>query len=237
MHYTLGILLAGISLPLAAGIFERELGAYNLSLGTTPIRSMAQGLVQPQSAGTFHGGLDLLHESGWYLGQWAPSLGVLPGHHTEWNTYAGYRHRFDGIWGYEVGAIHYSRPGFSHLDSQDFYAGLTFAQRRFGLALSNDPNRLDSTLLADLGRVDALGLSISLKYGHHLLDAPATLSDGRQVRLFNDWSLNLSRPWLGIDLNMSYSDSNLRGGECAAYAGRNNQCESWFLFKASRSIF
>lgn len=237
MRYTLGILLAGISLPLAAGIFERELGAYNLSLGTTPIRSMAQGLVQPQSAGTFHGGLDLVHESGWYLGQWAPSLGVLPGHHTEWNTYAGYRHRFDGIWGYEVGAIHYSRPGFSHLDSQDFYAGLTFAERRFGMALSNDPNRLDSTLLADLGRVDALGLSISLKYGHHLLDAPAVLSDGRQVRLFNDWSLNLSRPWLGIDLNMSYSDSNLRGDECAAYAGRNNQCESWFFFKASRSIF
>ncbi len=237
MHYTLGILLAGISLPLAAGIFERELGAYNLSLGTTPIRNMAQGLVQPQSAGTFHGGLDLLHESGWYLGQWAPSIGVLPGHHTEWNTYAGYRHRFDGIWGYEVGAIHYSRPGFSHLDSQDFYAGLTFAQRRFGMALSNDPNRLDSTLLADLGRVDVLGLSISLKYGHHLLDAPATLNDGRQVRLFNDWSLNLSRPWLGIDLDMSYSDSNLRGGECVAYAGRNNQCESWFLFKASRSIF
>jgi uncharacterized protein (TIGR02001 family) len=237
MHYTLGILLAGISLPLAAGIFERELGAYNLSLGTTPIRSMAQGLVQPQSAGTFHGGLDLVHESGWYLGQWAPSLGVLPGHHTEWNTYTGYRHRFDGVWGYEVGAIHYSRPGFSHLDSQDFYAGLTFAERRFGLALSNDPNRLDSTLLADLGRVDALGLSISLKYGHHLLDTPAALSDGRQVRLFNDWSLNLSRPWLGIDLNMSYSDSNLRGDECAAYAGRNNQCESWFFFKASRPIF
>ena len=237
MHYTLGLLLAGISLPLAAGIFERELGAYNLSLGTTPSRSMAQGLVQPQSAGAFHGGLDLAHESGWYFGQWAPSLGVLPGHHTVWNSYAGYRHRFDGVWGYEVGAIHYSRPGFSHLDSQDFYAGLTFAERRFGLALSNAPKRLDSTLLADLGHLDALGMSVTLKYGHHLLDSPVVLSNGQRVKLFNDWSLNLSRPWLGIDLNMSYSDSSLRGSECSAYSGHNMQCESWFFFKASRSIF
>jgi uncharacterized protein (TIGR02001 family) len=237
MRYLLGLLLTGISLTAQANMLERELGAYNLSLGTTPSRSMAQGLVQPQSAGTFHGGLDLAHESGWYLGQWAPSLGVLPGHHTEWNSYAGYRHRFDGVWGYEVGAIHYSSPGLSHLDSQDLYAGLSLAERRLGLALSNHPSRLDSTLLADLGRLDALGLSVTLKYGHHLLDAPTVLSDGRQVRLFNDWSLNLSRPWLGIDLTMSYSDSSLRDDECAAYVGRNRHCESWFSFEASRPLF
>lgn len=237
MRYLLGMALIGVSLAAHPSVLERELGAYDLSLGTTPSRSMAQGLVQPQSAGTFHGGLDLAHESGWYFGQWAPSLGVLPGHHTEWNTYVGYRQRFDDALGYEVGAIHYSRPGFSHLDSQDVYAGLTFAERRLGLAVSNDPNRLDSTLLADFGHLDALGLSVTLRYGHHLLDSPAVLNDGRQVKLFNDWSLNLSRPWLGIDLNMSYSNSSLNGEECVAYAGRNNQCEGWFFFKASRSIF
>ena len=237
MRYTFGLLLIGISLPLSADVLQRELGDYALNIGTTPSRSMAQGLVQPQSDGTFHGGLDLSHASGWYFGQWAPSLGVLPGQYTDWNTYLGYRRRALDSWGYEVGAIQYSRPGFSYLDSQDIYAGLTFADWRLGLAVSNDPDRLDSTLLADFGHLDALGLSVTLRYGHHLLDAPAVLDDGQRVKLFNDWSLNLSRPWLGIDLNMSYSNSSLNGGECVAYAGPNHRCEGWFSFKASRSIF
>jgi uncharacterized protein (TIGR02001 family) len=237
MRYLLGLMLTGISLTPNASVLERQLGPYTLSLGTSPSRSMAQGLVQPHSAGFLHGGLDLSHVDGWYFGQWAPSLGVLPGQQTEWNSYVGYRQRFDGSWGYEVGVIHYSRPGFSHLDHQDVYAGLTFAERRFGLALSNDPKRLDSTLLADLGHLDALGMSVTLKYGHHLLDSPAVLSDGHRVKLYNDWSLNLSRPWLGIDLNMSYSNSSLSGEECAAYAGRNERCESWLSFKASRALF
>ena len=45
--------------PLAeAQIFQRELGDFDLKLGTTPTRSMAQGLVKPAAVGSFHGGLD-----------------------------------------------------------------------------------------------------------------------------------------------------------------------------------
>lgn len=231
----LGVAL--LSIHAQAAILERELGDYALNLGTTPSRSMAQGLVKPQSGGAFHGGLDLSHPSGWYLGQWAPNLGISPGSRMELNSYVGYRQHFADTLGYELGTMRYSHPGFSHLDSQDLYAGLTYDTRRFGLSLSNDPTRINSTLLADFGRINALGMAVTVRYGNHLLDNPATVSDGQQISSFNDWSLSLSRPWKGIDFDFSYSDSNLSGDACSAYSGHNTECEGWFSIKASRSLF
>lgn len=239
MRFPLVVLLGAalLSIHAQAAILERELGDYELNLGTTPSRSMAQGLVKPQSGGAFHGGLDLSHPSGWYLGQWAPNLGITPDSRMELNSYVGYRQHFADTLGYELGTIRYSHPGYSHLDSQDIYAGLTYDVRRFGLSLSNDPTRFNSTLLADFGRVNALGMAVTVRYGNHLLDTPATVSGGRQVSSFNDWSLSLSRPWKGIDLDFSYSDSSLSGDACSAYSGHNTECEGWFLIKASRALF
>ena len=70
-------LLAGAAMTAQAQLLERDLGNFELKLGTTPSRSMAQGLVQPMRVGTFYGGFDLTHHDGWYLGQWAPSTGLL----------------------------------------------------------------------------------------------------------------------------------------------------------------
>ena len=47
----------------------------------------------------------------------------------------------------------------------------------------------------------------------------------------------LSRPWLGIDLNLIYSNSNLSGGGCDAYSGINTYCDSVVTLKAQRSFF
>ena len=52
---------------------------------------------------------------------------------------------------YELGLIHYSYPKIDSLNSQQIFAGLTLMGTRFGAAFSNDPDRRDSTLFADLG--------------------------------------------------------------------------------------
>ena len=72
-----------------AQIFQRELGDFDLKLGTTPSRSMAQGLVKPSTIGSFHGGLDLSHDSGFYFGQWSPSMGLSQGNNLEVDSYMG----------------------------------------------------------------------------------------------------------------------------------------------------
>jgi uncharacterized protein (TIGR02001 family) len=220
-----------------AQIFQRELGDYDLKLGTSPSRSMAQGLVKPSSSGSFHGGLDLSHDSGWYVGQWAPSMGLSPASNLEVDSYLGFKHPFDETLGYEVGMIHYSYPQLDTLDSQEFFGGLTLLGSRFGAAFSNDPDRRNSTLFANLSGNEPFGIGLSLKYTSHRLNSPVSIADGGYISTFNDWSVKLSRLWLGIDLNLIYSDSNLNGNGCSAYSGHNSQCDGLLTFKAERSFY
>ena len=220
-----------------AQIFQRELGDYALKLGTSPSRSMAQGLVKPSSSGSFHGGLDLSHDSGWYVGQWAPSMGLSPASNLEVDSYLGFKHPFDETLGYEVGMIHYSYPQLDTLDSQEFFGGLTLLGSRFGAAFSNDPDRRNSTLFANLSGNEPFGIGLSLKYTSHRLNSPVSIADGGYISTFNDWSVKLSRPWLGIDLNLIYSDSNLNGNGCSAFSGHNSQCDGLLTFKAERSFY
>ncbi|VVO37181.1 TorF family putative porin [Pseudomonas fluorescens] len=234
------ILLAGTLLACSvadAQIFQRELGDFDLKLGTTPSRSMAEGLVKPSSSGSFHGGLDLSHDSGWYVGQWAPSMGMSPSSELEVDSYMGFKESFDSTLGYELGMIHYSYPKSSLLDSQELYGGLTLLGSRFGAAFSSDPEKSNSTLFADLGGTQPFGIGISVKYTTHQLGSAVSIADGGYVSSFNDWAVKFSRPWMGIDLNLIYSDSNLSGGDCAAYSGHNTECDSLLTFKAEHSFY
>jgi len=241
---TLKNTLLRLALLLVAGcatqtkVVERELGDFDLKLGSAPTRSMAHGLVQPTTAGVFHGGLDLSHASGWYVGQWSPSVGLGEGSQLEMNSYLGYARRpLDEAPGYELGVIHYSFPEIADRDRDEFYAGLNFAGTRLGAALSSKPRRTDSTLYLDFGSVTPFGVGLRGKYGTYALDRPRFFDDGSSVRVFNDWSLNLSRPWLGIQLDFSYTDSDLQGPECGAYSGQNAQCASLLMFRAERPLY
>jgi len=89
--FVVSILVAS---PLAqAHIFQRELGDFDLKLGTTPSRTMAQGLVKPTTPGSdsFHGGLDLTHDSGLYFGQFSPNMGLSSANNLEVDSYMGFK--------------------------------------------------------------------------------------------------------------------------------------------------
>ncbi len=219
-----------------AYVMERELSDYDLRLSTTPTRSMAQGLVQPSASGAFHGGLDASHISGWYFGGWAPSVGLQEGSTPKLDFYAGVQRPLGGALGYELGLIRYSHPGLDQLDYNQYYAGLTLLGSRFGLALSDRPQRRDGNLLLDLALPRPLNLDVTLKYGGYRLDQPTWIDD-RAVQHFGDWSLNLSRQWAGNLFQLSYGDSSLSGNDCAAYSGSNGQCESLLMLHAERPLF
>jgi uncharacterized protein (TIGR02001 family) len=231
------VLCTLLACPVAnAQIFQRELGDFDLKLGTTPSRSMAQGLVKPSSTGSFHGGLDLTHDSGFYVGQWAPSMGLSPGKNLEVDSYVGFKQPFDQTLGYEVGMIHYSYPKVDTLDSQELFGGLTLLGSRFGAAVSNDPDKLNRTLFADLSGNQPFGIGISMKYTTHQLYTPVSVDDG-YIGSFTDWSVQLSRPFMGIDLDLIYSDSSLSGNNCSAYSGHNSQCDGLVTLKAEHSFY
>lgn len=227
-------LLAGATAH--AQVFQGELGDFDLKLGTTPSRSMAQGLVKPAAVGSFHGGLDLSHDSGVYFGQYAPSMGISPGKNLEIDSYVGFKQPFDQVLGYEVGMIHYSYPRVDTLDSQELFGGLTLLGSRFGIALSNDPDKQNNTLFADLTGNQPFGIGVSMKYTTHQLNTPAAV-DGGYISSFTDWSVKLSRPFMGVDLDLIYSDSSLSGSDCSAYSGHNSECDGLVTLKAVRTFY
>ncbi|MBF8747826.1 TorF family putative porin [Pseudomonas monteilii] len=235
------LLLLGAALLLSPALHAqqmlRQLGDFDFTLGTTPSRSMAQGLISPSAVGAFHGGLDLSHPSGWYVGQYAPSMGVAPDSTLRLDSYLGYKHHFDHTLGYEVGLIHYSQPNIAGPDSYAVYGGVSILGSRFGGALRDNPDNRTGTLFADLGRLPLLDAHLTVKLAHHQLGTPFTIGDGSQIDGFSDWSLQLSRPWLGLDLDLIYSSSDLSGGGCDAYAGINTYCESVVTLKAQRNFF
>ncbi|MCO7514961.1 TorF family putative porin [Pseudomonas guariconensis] len=222
---------------LQAQQIQRQLGDFDFKLGTDASRTMAHGLVSPSAVGAFHGGLDLSHPSGWYFGQYAPSMGLTPTSTLRLDSYLGYKRRFDDSLGFEAGLIHYSQPYLAGSDSYALYGGISVLGSHFGGALRDNPNNRTGTLFADLGHLPLFDVDLTVKVAHHRLGTPFTIGDGSQVDAFSDWSLELSRPWLGIDLNLIYSDSDLRGVGCDAYAGINRYCESMVTLKAQRSFF
>jgi len=229
-------LLAGAAMTAQAQVLERELGDFELKLGTTPSRSMAQGLVRPVRVGTFHGGLDLTND-GWYLGHWAPSVGLLGESRLELDSYLGYKRPSGETLGYEFGLIRYSFPRLEGLDRHELYAGISLRDSRLGAAWSQAPERRDSTLLLDLDLLHPLNMDLTLKYANHALDRPVYLSDGSSVESFNDWSLNIARPWLGLRVGLSYSTSDLKDKGCSAYSGQNTYCEDFLTFRLEHPLF
>lgn len=223
--------------PLSAKQIQRQLGDFAFKLSTQGSRSMAQGLISPSAVGAFHGGVDVSHSSGLYMGQFAPSLGLSPNSTLKLDSYFGYKRRFDESLGFEAGLIHYSQPNLADSESYALYGGFSTLDSRFAGAWRNDPDNRTGTLLVDVGRLPLFEMDLTLKVAHHRLGTPFTIGDGSQVDHFNDWSLALSRPWLGVDLDLIYSSSDLQGAGCVVYAGMNNYCESMLMLKAQRSFF
>ncbi|PTT73230.1 hypothetical protein DBR26_03530, partial [Pseudomonas sp. HMWF007] len=61
--------------------------------------------------------------------------------------------------------------------------------------------------------------------------------DGGYVSSFTDWSVKLSRPFMGVDLDLIYSNSSLSGSDCSAYSGHNSQCDGLVTLKAARAFY
>lgn len=239
MTRTLLLLTAAVLFcpPLLAQQIQRQLGDFDFKLGTTATRTMAQGLISPSAVGSFHGGLDFSHPSGWYFGQYAPSMGITPDSTLQLDSYTGYKHRFDSSLGYEVGLIHYSYPDIAGNDSYALYGGLSLFGSRLGGALNDNPDNRTGTLFADFGQLPLFDVGLTVKVAHHRLGTPFTIGAGSQVDSFNDWSLELSRPWLGMDLNLIYTNSDLSGSRCDAYSGINSACDGVVTLKAQRTLF
>ncbi|GGC35142.1 hypothetical protein GCM10011371_23110 [Novosphingobium marinum] len=120
------------------------------------------------------GGVDLGHESGFYIGTWASSLDedTVGYGHTELDLYAGFGGEFGGGASFDIGVIYYVYPNAGNFDSDywEVYGSVGYAfgpvETTVGVAYAFEQD--------SLGGDDNLYLYLDLGVG--IPDTPVSLS-------------------------------------------------------------
>ncbi|MCB1773551.1 MAG: TorF family putative porin [Gammaproteobacteria bacterium] len=104
-----------------------------------------RGQTQSGHDAAISGGIDYAHDSGFYAGTWASSLG---GGSAEVDLYAGFGGEMGSI-GYDVGIIGYFYPSVSDADFVEVYGSLSYEWFTAGLAYTVDGQAADPSPFVD----------------------------------------------------------------------------------------
>jgi uncharacterized protein (TIGR02001 family) len=224
--------LATISLPSVAEI------AGNVAM-TTDYRF--RGISQTDRNPAIQGGFDWSHDSGFYLGTWGSNVDFAGS--LELDYYAGYAGDITDSVAFDVGAIYYDYPGDGgSLEFWEIYGGLSGDLGPVSLSgkvsYSDDYfGESGTAFYYDLGASYALPaeFSLSAHFGYQTIDDGAASDAGffsSSEDSYKDWSIGVSRSFMGVDLDLSYLDTNLGKSDCFD----TKICDSTVVFSVSKSF-
>jgi uncharacterized protein (TIGR02001 family) len=224
--------LATISLPSVAEI------AGNVAM-TTDYRF--RGISQTDRNPAIQGGFDWSHDSGFYLGTWGSNVDFAGS--LELDYYAGYAGDITDSVAFDVGAIYYDYPGDGgSLEFWEIYGGLSGDLGPVSLSgkvsYSDDYfGESGTAFYYDLGASYALPaeFSLSAHFGYQTIDDGAASDAGffsSSEDSYKDWSIGVSRSFMGVDLDLSYLDTNLGKSDCFD----TKICDSTVVFSVSKSL-
>jgi uncharacterized protein (TIGR02001 family) len=247
-----------LTMPLAANVAQAFETSANVTL-TTDYKF--RGISQSDTAPAIQGGFDVGFESGFYAGIWGSSVDFdtndgsdVADASMELDYYAGFAGDLTDSLSYDVGYIYYDYPtsnetefpltGKRDLDYQEFYASLSFNDLTVGFAYSDD-YWLETGdfyyVYADYGFELPAGFSLGLHYGYNdfeYADDDSDPKDQEQAFLFDgedsysDYSITLSKSYVGLDFSLSWVDTDLDDDEC----GGTDWCDSSVVFSVSKSM-
>lgn len=178
-----------------------------------------RGVSQTDEQIAIQGGLDYAHESGFYIGTWASNVdsnffsGTSTDPQIELDVYAGFSGELANGIGYDLGILHYDYPGFDAGDTDELYISGSMAGFTVSLNYSDELAFLGSTesawyLAAGYEMTLAQDIGIAVHVG--LSDGDAF--DGGAGAAFNDsyvdWSIGVSKTVAGVDLGLTYVDTD-----------------------------
>ena len=199
-----------------------------------------RGQSQTENSIAIQGGIDYGHELGLYLGTWASNI-TFTDDSAEVDFYGGYEGEL-GDFGYSLNVIYYWYPGTTRTDAgedfMEFGPGLSYTfggdfEPTIGVGLFYTDNFSFNTdesyyVYGDLG----IALPNDFSLGFHV---------GKQYIKDNvawgtpDWleyNVSLSTSFMGIDLGVTYSDTDLSEAECF---GGGNICDSTVVISIGSS--
>ncbi|HRO59591.1 MAG TPA: TorF family putative porin [Burkholderiaceae bacterium] len=195
-----------------------------------------RGIGQTNGDPAVQAGLDYTHSSGAYAGTWWTNVSWLSDANPdvssslEVDVYAGYRGSF-GQFGYDVGVLRYLYPGsyphgFTSPHTTELYVAGSWQMftlkyshavtNLFGFDDSEGAGYLELNGSFELGA----GLGLLAHVGHQRI--PAGRVGGVEIRSrddcsYTDWSLGLTKGFVGLDWKLSWIDTNADGGTGECY--------------------
>ena len=196
---------------------------------------MFRGISQTQGNGAIQGGLDVVHESGLYVGTWASNVDFGGDASVEFDYYFGFGNNITEDISYDLGWIKYDYPGESGLNFSEYYGSLTAYGFKVGAAYSDDFGGSDTTLYSYVGYEYTLpyDIGLALQYGNYDFK-DATFDSGEDS--YNDWSIGLTKTLIGLDFGLTYTDTDLSSSDCAGFAGKDDYCDATFVVSVSKTL-
>jgi uncharacterized protein (TIGR02001 family) len=200
-----------------------------------------RGVSQTDEQIAIQGGFDYEHESGFYVGTWASNIdsnffsGTATDPQIELDLYAGYSGELANGVGYDFGILHYDYPGYDDADTDEFYVSGSYNGFSVSFNYSDELAFVGSTESAyylaagyEMTLPQDFGLALHVGYsdGDAFDGGPGALSDS-----YIDWSVGLSKTVAGVDLGLTYVDSD---GDDATLFG--DLAESRVVFSVSKSL-
>jgi len=206
-----------------------------------------RGISQTDNQMAIQGGLDYAHESGIYVGTWASNVspdffnGAGNDPQIELDLYGGYSGSLGNGIGYDLGYIRYQYPGYKDANTNEIYVKGSYNNFSASLNYSDELDFLpssesawylaggyDMTLpVADIG----LSVHVGYSFGDAFDVAVSTPAKYGLTDSYTDWSLGLSKSLMGVDLGLTYVDSNISNTDCGV-----NICDGRVVFSVSKSL-
>lgn len=224
-RYTLAAVALLSLVPLAqaadAPVAADAVSPYSLTANVTLASQYRyRGLMQTNNQPAIQGGFDLVHASGFYLGNWNSSISWLNDSDSdvsapvEMDFYGGYKGNLTDKVPVDLGVLQYYYPGdypsgYTSPDTTELYAGIGYGpvMFKYSLALTNLFGFADSkySQYFDLsGNFDTgiWGLVINAHAGHQIV---RNVDNGS----YTDWKLGLTKDFgQGLSVSLAYLDTN-----------------------------
>lgn len=201
-----------------------------------------RGWSQTDTSPAIQGGFDMSHSSGFYAGVWGSNVDFAKS--MELDYYVGFATDVSEDVAIDVGYLYYDYPGTPDVDDyQEIYGSVSFSDITLGLNYSDDyyfETGKFFYLYADYSISLPEDFSLSFHLGHNDFDRSSSNADaGENVFLGNnadsylDYSIGISKEFSGIELGLTWIDTDLSDGECA---GSSSNCEGAVVFSISKSL-
>lgn len=199
-----------------------------------------RGIAQTNGKPALQGGFDYAHSRGYYAGVWATNVNWLSdagggavSNSLEVDLVGGYRRQM-GDSSYDAGLLYYYYPGtypagFTKPHTGELYLAGTWKMATlkyshaltdiFGFPDSKGAGYLDAAATMELDG----GYALKGHAGYQLI--PESIANGRAKSdcSYTDWSIGVSKAFQGVNVGLTYVDSNAKGGAGGCYRNAFNK--------------